>query len=100
MFGDIPANHRNQTADNEEEGWRYTQGDKTARRPLELLTCDHVARCIRNQKGRAAARRRFLDIVDQGKAPMPGHIKRKLPELHQFGSWPTSIRRSRWNRPG
>ena len=35
-----------QTADNEEEGWRYTQGDKNARRPPELLTRDHVARCI------------------------------------------------------
>ncbi|HTL11746.1 MAG TPA: FAD-binding protein, partial [Bdellovibrionota bacterium] len=46
MFEDIPANYKNQTADNEEEGWRYTQGDKNARRPPELLTRDHVARCI------------------------------------------------------
>ena len=46
MFDDIPDNYRAQTADNEEEGWRYTQGDKTARRPPELLTRDHVARCI------------------------------------------------------
>ena len=29
-----------------EEGWRYCQGDKTANRPPELLTRDHVARCI------------------------------------------------------
>ena len=28
MFDDIPANYKTQTADNEEEGWRYTQGDK------------------------------------------------------------------------
>src|SRR5262245_38094823 len=46
MFDDIPANYRAQTADSEEEGWRYTQGDRSARRPPELLTRDHVARCI------------------------------------------------------
>src|ERR671934_87214 len=46
MFDDIPENYKSQTADNEEEGWRYTQGDKSARRPPELLTRDHVARCI------------------------------------------------------
>ncbi|MBA2480568.1 MAG: FAD-binding protein, partial [Planctomycetes bacterium] len=46
MFDDIPDNYKNQTADNPEEGWRYTQGDKSARRPPELLTRDHVARCI------------------------------------------------------
>jgi succinate dehydrogenase / fumarate reductase, flavoprotein subunit len=46
MFNDIPELYRNQTADNPEEGWRYTQGDKNARRPPELLTRDHVARCI------------------------------------------------------
>src|SRR5436309_3294479 len=46
MFDDIPENYRAQTADNEEEGWRYTQGDRDARRPPELLTRDHVARCI------------------------------------------------------
>src|SRR5207249_701042 len=28
MFDDIPENYRAQTADNEEEGWRYTQGDR------------------------------------------------------------------------
>ena len=46
MFDDIPENYKAQTADNEEEGWRYCQGDKNARRPPELLTRDHVARCI------------------------------------------------------
>src|SRR5918996_1680826 len=46
MFDDIPEAYRAQTADNEEEGWRYTQGDKAARRPPELLTRDHVSRCI------------------------------------------------------
>src|SRR5439155_654095 len=46
MFDEIPENYKNQTADNEEEGWRYTQGDKNARRPPELLTRDHTSRCI------------------------------------------------------
>src|SRR5690242_14972266 len=49
MFDDIPENYRSQTADNEEEGWRYTQGDKESRRPPELLTRDHVARAIVKQ---------------------------------------------------
>ncbi len=29
MFDDIPENYRSSTADDPEEGWRYTQGDKT-----------------------------------------------------------------------
>src|ERR1700676_5072452 len=49
MFDDIPDLYKQQTADNEEEGWRYTQGDKNARRPPELLTRDHVARCINRE---------------------------------------------------
>src|ERR1700727_3142156 len=51
MFKDIPPLYANQTADTEEEGWRYTQGDKNAKRPPELLTRDHVARCIRREGG-------------------------------------------------
>ena len=46
MFDDIPELYVNQTADSPEEGWQYTQGDRDARRPPELLTRDHVARCI------------------------------------------------------
>jgi succinate dehydrogenase/fumarate reductase flavoprotein subunit len=46
MFDDIPDDYKPQTAADAEEGWRYTQGDKSARRPPELLTRDHVARCI------------------------------------------------------
>ena len=46
MFDDIPELYVNQTADTPEEGWLYTQGDREARRPPELLTRDHVARCI------------------------------------------------------
>src|SRR5438045_65756 len=44
MFEAIPENYRHQTADGEEEGWRYCQGAKDARRPPELLTRDHVSR--------------------------------------------------------
>jgi succinate dehydrogenase / fumarate reductase flavoprotein subunit len=90
MFGDIPANYKNQTADNEEEGWRYTQGDKSARRPPELLTRDHVARCIVREikEGRGSPHGGvFLDI-SWIKARIPNaeeHIKRKLPSMyHQF----------------
>src|SRR5271169_3762774 len=31
MFDDIPENYKSSTADNEEEGWRYVIGDKSAR---------------------------------------------------------------------
>jgi succinate dehydrogenase / fumarate reductase flavoprotein subunit len=90
MFDDIPANYKSQTADNEEEGWRYTQGDKSARRPPELLTRDHVARCIRREvkEGRGSPHGGvFLDI-SWIKTRLPNsveHIKKKLPSMyHQF----------------
>ena len=90
MFDDIPANYKTQTADNEEEGWRYTQGDKSARRPPELLTRDHVARCIRREvkEGRGSPHGGvFLDIAwIKEKLPNAAeHIKKKLPSMyHQF----------------
>src|SRR6204780_4820997 len=90
MFDDIPANYKTQTADTEEEGWRYTQGDKTARRPPELLTRDHVARCIRREvkEGRGTPPGGvFLDIAwIKEKLPNAAeHIKKKLPSMyHQF----------------
>ena len=69
MFDDIPEAYRAQTASDEDEGWRYTQGDKAARRPPELLTRDHVSRCIvRELKAgsRQSARRRLpRHFVDQ-----------------------------------
>src|SRR5256714_3211777 len=90
MFDDIPELYKNQTADNPEEGWRYCQGDKEARRPPELLTRDHVARCI--VRGIKAGRGSphggvFLDISwIKGKIPKAAeHIKKKLPSTyHQF----------------
>ena len=90
MFDDIPENYRNQTADNEDEGWRYTQGDKSARRPPELLTRDHVARCINREvkAGRGSPHGGvFLDIAwIKDKIPHGEEaIKRKLPSMyHQF----------------
>ena len=90
MFGDIPPLYRNQTADSEEEGWRYTQGDKDARRPPELLTRDHVARCIVREikEGRGSPHGGvFLDIAwIKEKLPNAAeHIRRKLPSMyHQF----------------
>ncbi len=90
MFDDIPEPYRAQTADNEEEGWRYTQGDKSARRPPELLTRDHVARCILREikEGRGSPHGGvYLDIA-WIKERLPGaaeHIKKKLPSMyHQF----------------
>src|SRR6184192_3602279 len=90
MWDDIPENYRAQTADNEEEGWRYTQGDKNARRPPELLTRDHVARCIRREvrEGRGSPHGGvFLDIAwIKNRIPNAAeHIKKKLPSMyHQF----------------
>jgi succinate dehydrogenase / fumarate reductase flavoprotein subunit len=90
MFDDIPENYRSSTADNEEEGWRYTQGDKSARRPPELLTRDHVARCIVREvkAGRGSPHGGvFLDIswIKEKLPNAAEHIKRKLPSMyHQF----------------
>ena len=90
MFDDIPENYRSQTADNEEEGWRYTQGDKNARRPPELLTRDHVARCIMREvkAGRGSPHGGvFLDIswIKEKLPNAAEHIKKKLPSMyHQF----------------
>src|SRR4051794_16449535 len=90
MFDSIPDNYRSQTADNEDEGWRYTQGDKNARRPPELLTRDHVARCIMREvkAGRGSPRGGvFLDIswIKKRLPDAEAHIRRKLPSMyHQF----------------
>jgi len=90
MFGDIPDNYKTQTASDEEEGWRYCQGDKNARRPPELLTRDHVARCIVREikEGRGSPHGGvFLDIawIKQKLPQAAEHIKRKLPSMyHQF----------------
>jgi succinate dehydrogenase / fumarate reductase flavoprotein subunit len=90
MFDDIPEAYRPQTADNEEEGWRYTQGDKSARRPPELLTRDHVSRCIVREikEGRGSPHGGvYLDIswIKDRMSKAADHIKKKLPSMyHQF----------------
>jgi succinate dehydrogenase / fumarate reductase, flavoprotein subunit len=87
MFDAIPENYRSQTADNEEEGWRYCQGSKDARRPPELLTRDHVSRCIVREikEGRGSPHGGvYLDIswIKQKLPNAAEHIKRKLPSMH------------------
>ena len=90
MFDDIPDNYKSQTSTDPEEGWRYCQGDKNARRPPELLTRDHVARCIMREvkAGRGSPHGGvFLDIAwIKEKIPNAAeHIKKKLPSMyHQF----------------
>jgi succinate dehydrogenase / fumarate reductase, flavoprotein subunit len=90
MFDNIPENYKSQTADSPEEGWRYTQGDKNARRPPELLTRDHVARCIVREvrEGRGSPHGGvFLDIswIKAKLGNAEEHIKKKLPSMyHQF----------------
>src|SRR5258707_5738575 len=90
MFDDIPDNYKSQTADKEEEGWRYTQGDKNARRPPELLTRDHVARCINREvkASRGSPHGGVLLDIAWIKEKIPSsieHIKKKLPSMyHQF----------------
>ena len=90
MFDDIPENYKGQTSTDEEEGWRYTQGDKNAKRPPELLTRDHVARCIMREvkAGRGTPHGGvFLDIawIKEKISNAPEHIKKKLPSMyHQF----------------
>jgi succinate dehydrogenase / fumarate reductase flavoprotein subunit len=90
MFDDIPDNYKPQTAADPEEGWRYTQGDKSARRPPELLTRDHVARCINHEvkAGRGSPHGGvYLDIawIREKMSDSEAHIKRKLPSMyHQF----------------
>ena len=90
MFEDIPSLYQGSTADSPEEGWRYTQGDRDARRPPELLTRDHVARMIVREvrEGRGSPHGGvFLDIA-WIKEKLPNsvdHIKKKLPSMyHQF----------------
>jgi succinate dehydrogenase / fumarate reductase flavoprotein subunit len=90
MFDDIPELYKNQTAKDPEEGWRYVTGDKDANRPPELLTRDHVARCINREvkAGRGSPHGGvFLDIawIKERVPSAEEHIKKKLPSMyHQF----------------
>ena len=90
MYDDIPDNYKSQTSKDPEEGWRYTQNDKNAKRPPELLTRDHVARCINREvkAGRGSPHGGvFLDIswIKEKIPNAAEHIKKKLPSMyHQF----------------
>lgn len=96
MFGDIPENYKPQTAKDEEEGFNYVLGDKNCNRPPELLTRDHVARCIVREarEGRGSPHGGvFLELQTFAKwygAKTKGfnaeaHWKKKLPSMyHQF----------------
>jgi succinate dehydrogenase / fumarate reductase flavoprotein subunit len=100
MFGDIPDNYKPQTADNEEEGFLYVLGEKyqgkDSRRPPDLLTRDHVARCIRREvrEGRGSPHGGvFLELETfanwmrkrSSSFNAAEHWKKKLPSMyHQF----------------
>jgi len=100
LFGDIPDNYKTQTADNEEEGFLYVIGEKfngkDARRPAELLTRDHVARCIVREVKQGLGSPHggvFLELDSfarwmQKRTPSfnaAEHWKKKLPSMyHQF----------------
>jgi succinate dehydrogenase / fumarate reductase flavoprotein subunit len=96
MFGDIPDNYKPQTAKDEEEGFRYVLGDKSTNRPPELLTRDHVARCIVREvkEGRGSPHggvflelQTFADWYGKRQRGFKAevHWKKKLPSMyHQF----------------
>ena len=90
MFDDIPDAYTHQTASTEEEGWRYIIGDKSAHRPPELLTRDHVSRCIVKEvkEGRGSPHGGvFLNIhwIKEHLRDSAAHIRKKLPSMyHQF----------------
>jgi len=85
MFNYISERFAPETADTVEEANRWLAGDKTARRPPELLTRDEVARAITAEvkAGRGSPHGGvFLDIASRVPADV---IKRKLPSMyHQF----------------
>lgn len=85
MFKYIPKKFAAETADTEEEANRWLNGDKSARRPPELLTRDEVARSITAEvkAGRGSPHGGvFLDIASRLPAEA---IRRKLPSMyHQF----------------
>jgi succinate dehydrogenase / fumarate reductase flavoprotein subunit len=85
MFDYVPEKFAAETADTEEEAARWLAGDKTARRPPELLTRDVVARAIHSEvkAGRGSPHGgAFLDISSSRE---PEYIKKKLPSMyHQF----------------
>ncbi len=85
MYNYIPERFAPETADTEEEANRWLKGDKSARRPPELLTRDVVARAIMAEvkAGRGSEHGgAYLDIASRLPAEQ---IRKKLPSMyHQF----------------
>lgn len=85
MFKYISERFAAETASTEEEANRWLKGDKSARRPPELLTRDEVARAITAEvnAGRGSPHGGvFLDIASRQPADV---IRKKLPSMyHQF----------------
>ena len=104
MFDFIPDNYKAQTADNEEEGWRYTQGDKNARRPPELAHArprGALHRARDQGRARQPARRRVpRHFVDQETAAQRGGTHQAQAAEHVSPVQTTGRRRhharSRW----
>jgi succinate dehydrogenase / fumarate reductase flavoprotein subunit len=100
MFREIPENYKPQTSANEDEGFLYVLGEiyqgRDAQRPPELLTRDHVARCIVREvrEGRGSPHggvflelQTFAEWYSKRKRGFNAaeHWKRKLPSMyHQF----------------
>ena len=91
MFDDIPENYRE--PDRRRRGGRlalHARATRTPSRPPELLTRDHVARCIVREvkEGRGSPHGGvFLDIawIKERIPNAAEHIKKKLPSMyHQF----------------
>ncbi len=83
MFRYVPDLYKAETSDTEEEANRWLAGDKSARRPPELLTRDVVAKAIVKEvkEGRGSPHGGvFLDIASRRSAE---DIKRKLPGMYQ-----------------
>ena len=94
MFDDIPDNYKAQTSDSEDEAWRYVIGDKNARRPPELLTRDHVARCIVREvrEGRGSPHGGvFLDIAWIKSEEVPKQRRAHQEEAAQHVSTSSSL---------
>ena len=91
MFDSIPENYKTQTADNEEEGWRYMPG-RQERPPAAGVADARSRRALHRARDqgrpRQPARRRLSRYrLDQSKSSPNAeeHIKRKLPSMyHQF----------------
>lgn len=84
MFRYVPDMFKGDFATTEEEAKRWLDGDKSARRPPELLTRDVVARAIMSEirAGRGSPHGGvFLDISWRDAE----YVKKKLPSMyHQF----------------